>query len=150
MVGVGVGKERGEDDLGLVLANDAGHEVAGFDPVLEEPVGKIEQPPPHAEDLRGAGCFFGPCLGVAVGRGLTVGHVQQENVVPLAGQLGDGAAHAELLIIGMGAHNEDIHSDKRLAIRGRRPPEGSRRESVIAPEYTIGTKLMAFLRSPNR
>ncbi len=107
VVGVGVFEVGGEDHLGLVLANDGGEGVAEVEGGLEVAVGEVEEAASDAEDFSGHRCLAGAGLRVAVRRRLAVGDVEEKDVVTGAGELGDGAAHADLLIIRMRADDED-------------------------------------------
>ena len=51
-------------------------------------------------------------LGRAVGCRLAVGHVDEQDIVTLVGELGDGGAHAELLIVGVRADDEDVGHER--------------------------------------
>lgn len=117
VVGVGVVGVGHEEDGGLVGADDAGDGVAGLGGVLDAAVGEVEQDALDGlavgvgrGEVRERGGGFGEAGGaVAVGRGAAVGHVDEEDVVALVGEEGDGAAHADFLIVGVWADDEDVH-----------------------------------------
>ena len=108
VVGMGILEEGREDDLGLMFPNRPRDHVPRFDGVDHHAIGEIEQATLHAQNVRGSRSLFRPRLRVAVRRRLAIGHVQQQDVVPLIGKPGDAAAHAEFLIIRVRSDDEYV------------------------------------------
>ena len=70
---------------------------------------RLDPDAPNPEETRRLGRLERAGRRVAVRRRLAVGHVEQQHIVAGVRELGDGRAHAELLVIRMRADDEDVH-----------------------------------------
>ena len=108
VVGVGVFEVGGEEDLGLVFADGAGDGVSELEVGLYEAVGEAEEMSFYAERLGCVCGFDGTGFGVAERGWFAVGDVEEDYVMTLVGEFGDGSAHADFLIVGMWSYDEDV------------------------------------------
>ena len=111
---MGILKERREEDVGFVRSDDGCDLVPRLDRVQDLAVLQAQHEALDGrlafgrEDLGSFHGFALACGRIAEGCGLAVGDVEQENVVALGGELGDGATHAQFLVVRVRADDEDI------------------------------------------
>ena len=113
---VGVFPVRDEEDVGLVRTDDARQGVARVEGVFEAAVWEVEKEPLHTAAAGGGAVqggegvpgFEQAGVPVAARRGAAVGEVDDEDVVPLRGEARDGAAHADLGVVGVSGDDEDV------------------------------------------
>ena len=96
---------------GFLALGDA---VAGLEGVEDFAVLKPGGQAGDAEGAGGGGGLRRAHLFRAVGGGLAGRHVDEGDGVPGGGEEGDGAAHGEFLVVGVGAEDGDVHD--RLAL----------------------------------
>ncbi len=110
VIGVGVGGVREKEDVGAEGAVEGGDAVAGFEGMGDFAVFEAGIEAGDAEDFGGGGGFLGAGFFGAEGGGFAGGHVNEGDVVAGGGEEGDGAAHGEFLVVGMGAEDGDVHA----------------------------------------
>ncbi len=117
MIGVGVLEVGHEQNLRPVRADDSRHRVPRFDRVFDKSIAQTKLDAPNGlafgkdsrigrERLGRRYCFARPRLRVSIGCRLAIGHIQQQDGMPLFSKAGDGAAHAEFLVIRVRADDE--------------------------------------------